>query len=202
MIINPYAFAGPKLLLRLNFGDNTSTGTATGWSNLYAEPNPDEAAGTIDSSRGGAWVSYGNIEGSGVSIRALNLSTTATRWGIFGGGSAGNTGETTAGVYPLEVTRSLWFGHVSDPTLEIYGLNNSKTYTITLFGSRNDDVAGPRPTVYSVNGVDLAALECIGNLNNTRQRTGVAPSSGVISIQLKRTTSDFTYLNAMIIQEE
>jgi hypothetical protein len=202
MIINPYAFAS-KLVLQLNFGDNTSTGTATDWHNLYAEPNPDEASGTIDSSRGSAWSSYGNIGGSGVSIRALNGANTNVRWGIFAGASAGALGE-TSGIYPSAVMQNYWFGNASNPTLEIYGLDDSKTYKITLLGSRSNSggATGPRPTTYVVDGQTLTALECFQNTTNTRIATGCTPSSGVISVQLVLSTSSFTYLNAMIIEEE
>lgn len=192
-----------KLVLRLNFGDNASTGSATGWNNLYAEPNPDEAAGTISSARGGAWASYGNIGGSGVSIRALNGANANVRWGLTAGASAGTLGE-TSGVYPAAVMQNYWFGNGSNPSLEIYGLNDAKTYKITLLGSRSNSggATGPRPTTYVVDGQTLSALECFQNTTNTRVATGCTPSSGVIVVQLVLSTSSFTYLNAMIIEEE
>lgn len=193
-----------KLSLWLNFGDNASTGTATGWNNLYAEPNPDEAAGDITSARGGAWASYGNIANSGISVRAKNFSTAATRWGLFGGGSAGTTGATTgnnSGVYPDVVMINLWFGNGSDPTLELEGFPAGKTYKITLMASRAN-TGDSRRTIFRVNSVNQPALQAVNNTSNVVVVTGVTPSSGVITVQLVRDDNAFVYLNAMKIEEE
>lgn len=194
---------GIKLMLQLNFGDNTSTGSATDWYNLYAEPNPDEAAGTITSARGGAWASWGNIGGSGVSIEVVNGANANQRWGLTGGASAGTLGE-ASGIYPAAVMQNYWFGNGSNPSLRIVGLNDAKTYKITVLGSRSNSggATGPRPTTYTIDGQVMTALECFQNTTNTRQATGCTPSSGVMVVQLTLSTSSFTYLNAMIIEEE
>lgn len=204
-MLNPFIHDSEvvKLKLQLNFGDNASTGSATDWYNLYAEPNPDEAAGTITSARGGAWASWGNIGGSGVSIEVINGANANQRWGLTGGASAGTLGE-TSGIYPAAVMQNYWFGNGSNPSLRIVGLDNSKTYKITVLGSRSNSggATGPRPTTYTIDGQVMTALECFQNTSNTRQATGCTPSGGVIEVSLTLSTSSFTYLNALILEEE
>lgn len=206
MIINPYAFAGPKLLLRLNFGMSGAAPSVSGWNAIWGESNPDNAAGTIDSSRPNSgnnnWAGWGNIAGSGVSVRAINTGNDTTSWAR----AALNTGATTgnnSGVYPDLVLTSFWYVNGGSGRLQLYGLDNSKTYKVTLIGSRANPGGGAtRRSLFTVEGTQLATLECIDNTSNTRERTGVNPNSGVIDIRLNKDNDSFAYLNALVIEEE
>ena len=216
MIINPYIIGAPpaSLFLKLNFGD-TGMSDATGWSSIEGEPNPDEGAGTITSARGGVYASWGNIEGSGVSITVTNGGTVGTRWGIFGGASASNTngqnrsgtGDTSGESYPAEVPVSYWFVNASTGTLNIIGLDDGETYTITCMGSRDSGVGGSRRSIFTIDGNVKAAVECIGNPTAGGvawevQQTGCTPSSGVIVVTLVNDNNSLAYLSGLIIEQE
>jgi len=203
MIINSYMFG--KLLLRLNLGMNGAAPTVDGWYAIWGESNPDNAAGTIDCSRtntgNNLWSNWCNIGGSGVSIRSLSTGTDIVSWAR----AALNTGQSTgnnSGVYPDLVLTSFWYVNGGFGVLEIYGLNNSKTYKITLLGSRDSAVGGSRRSIFTVAGVALTALQCIGNTSNTVSRTGVSPTSGVISVRLDKDDNSFAYINSIVIEEE
>lgn len=205
MIINPYAFAGPKLLLRLNFGMNGAAPSVSGWNAIWGESNPDNAAGTIDSSRpdsgNNLWSGWGNIGGSGVSIRAINTGNDTTSWARAAVNSGQSTGN-NSGIYPDLVLTSFWYVNGGQGRLQIYGLNDARTYKITLLGSRDSAVGGSRRSIFTVAGVALTALQCIGNTSNTVNRTGVSPTSGVIDIRLDKDDNSLAYLNALVIEEE
>lgn len=194
-----------KLLLRLNLGMNGAAPSVAGWSAIWGESNPDNAAGTIDSSRPNSgnnnWAGWGNIGGTGVSIRAINTGNDTTSWAR----AAQNTGQSTgnnSGVYPDLVLTSFWYVNGGQGRLQIYGLNDAKTYKVTLLGSRDSAVGGSRRSIFTVAGVALAALQTIGNTSTTRDRTGVAPTSGVIDIRLDKDDNSLAYLNAIVIEEE
>jgi hypothetical protein len=53
MIVDPYIIAteAAKLHLKLNFGMSGAAPSVSGWNNIWGEANPDNAAGTIDSTR-------------------------------------------------------------------------------------------------------------------------------------------------------
>lgn len=207
--IGPVAAAGKvavtKLTLRLNLGMNGAAPTVAGWSAIWGESNPDNAAGTIDSSRTNSgnnnWAGWGNIAGSGVSIRAINTGNDTTSWARAAINSGATTGN-NSGIYPDLVLTSFWYVNGGQGRLELYGLDNSKTYKITLLGSRANPGGATRRSLFTVGGVQLATLECIDNTTNTRQRTGVTPSSGVIPIILDKDNDSFAYLNSIVLEEE
>jgi hypothetical protein len=204
VIINSYIFA-KKLLLRLNFGMNGAAPSVAGWNAIWGESNPDNAAGTIDSSRTNTgnnnWAGWGNIAGTGVSIRSINTGNDTTSWARAATNSGQSTGANT-GVYPDLVLTSFWYVNGGQGRLQIYGLNNAKTYKITLLGSRDSAVGGSRRSIFTVQGIALTALQTIGNTANTVNRTGVVPASGVIDIRLDKDDNSFAYLNSIIIEEE
>lgn len=196
---------GTKLLLRLNFGMSGAAPSVSGWNAIWGESNPDNAAGTIDSSRPNSgnnnWAGWGNIAGSGVSVRAINTGNDTTSWAR----AATNAGQSTgnnSGVYPDLVLTSFWYVNGGQGRLQIYGLNDLKTYKVTLIGSRDSAVGGSRRSIFTVAGVALTALQTIGNTSNTVNRTGVSPTSGVIDIRLDKDDNSLAYLNAIVIEEE
>lgn len=196
---------GVKLILRLNFGMNGAAPSVSGWYPIWGESNPDNAAGTIDCSRSNTgnnlWSQWCNIGGTGVSVRAINTGNDTTSWArdaINSGQSTGNN----SGIYPDLVLTSFWYVNGGQGRLQIYGLNDSKTYKVTLLGSRDSAVGGSRRSIFTVAGVALTALQCIGNTSNTVNRTGVSPTSGVIDIRLDKDDNSLAYLNSIVIEEE
>ena len=194
-----------KLLLRLNFGMNGAAPSVDGWNNIWGESNPDNAAGTIDCSRtntgNNLWSQWCNIAGTGISVRSINTGNDTTSWAR----AALNTGQSTgnnSGIYPDLVLTSFWYVNAGQGRLQIYGLNDAKTYKVTLLGSRDSAVGGSRRSIFTVAGVALTALQCIGNTSNTVNRTGVAPTSGVIDIRLDKDDNSLAYMNALVLEEE
>ncbi len=196
---------GTKLLLKLNFGMNGTPPSVPGWKNIWGESNPDNAAGTIDSSRASSgnnlWGQWGNINGTGISVRSINTGNDTVSWARAAINSGQSTGN-NSGIYPDLVLTSFWYVNGGQGRLQIYGLNDAKTYKITLLGSRDSAVGGSRRSIFTVAGVALTALQCIGNTSNTVNRTGVAPTSGVIDILLDKDDNSLAYLNALVIEEE
>lgn len=199
-----YAMVGDPVTLKLNFGMNGAAPSVSGWNNIWGEANPDNAAGTIDSSRPNSgnnlWSQWGNIAGSGISVRAINTGNDTTSWAraaINAGQSTGNN----SGVYPDLVLTSFWYVNSGQGKLEIYGLDNFRTYTVRLIASRDSAVGGSRRSIFTVNGVALTALQAIGNTSTTVQRTGVAPVSGVITVLLDKDDNSLAYMNAIELIE-
>lgn len=194
-----------KLVLRLNLGMNGVAPTVSGWHAIWGECNPDNAAGTIDSSRANSgnnnWAGWGNIGGTGVSIRTINTGNDTVSWAR----AATNTGQSTgnnSGIYPDLVLTSFWYVNGGSGLLELYGLNDAKTYKIDVIGSRDSAVGGTRRSIFTVDGNVLTALETIGNTSNIRTQTGCTPSSGVIQIRLDKDNNSLAYINAIVITEE
>jgi hypothetical protein len=199
-----YAMVGDPVTLKLNFGMNGAAPSVSGWNNVWGESNPDNAAGTIDSSRpdtgNNLWSQWGNIAGSGISVRAINTGNDTVSWARAATNSGQSTGN-NSGIYPDLVLTSFWYVNGGQGKLEIYGLDNFRTYTVRLIASRDSAVGGSRRSIFTVNGVALTALQAIGNTTNTVQRTGVVPVSGVITILLDKDDNSLAYMNAIELIE-
>jgi hypothetical protein len=199
-----YALVGDPVTLRLNFGMSGAAPSVSGWNNVWGESNPDNAAGTIDSSRpdtgNNLWSQWGNISGSGISVRAINTGNDTVSWARAAVNSGQSTGN-NSGIYPDLVLTSFWYVNGGQGKLEIYGLDQYRTYRVTIIASRDSAVGGSRRSIFTVNGVALPALQAIGNTSNTVERDGVVPVSGVITILLDKDDNSLAYMNAIVIQE-
>lgn len=73
------------------------------------------------------------------------------------------------------------------------GLDNSRTYSLGIGGSRN--TTGSRITKYTVNGNTAGAqsLQCIANTANLASFTGIVPLSGEITVRVEFTNHNFGY---------
>ena len=199
-----YAMVGDPVTLRLNFGMSGAAPSVSGWNNVWGESNPDNSAGTIDSSRpdtgNNLWSQWGNISGSGISVRAINTGNDTVSWARAAVNSGQSTGN-NSGIYPDLVLTSFWYVNGGQGKLEIYGLDQFRTYRVTIIASRDNAVGGSRRSIFTVNGVALPALQAIGNTSNTVERDGVVPVSGVITILLDKDDNSLAYMNAIVIQE-
>lgn len=179
--INVTVYSASDIEYKINF---TSTGLAASpWNNVT-----NTAAHTL-----------GNLKNSNNVTTAVGI-TLSNAWS--GHNTNGyNTGN-NSGIYPDAVMSSSMF--LQDDlarTIQINGLNATKTYDFTFFASRMG-VADVRNTIYS-SGIKSAVLNASGNTASTAKITGIKPNvSGQITISVARQGgSAFGYLGAMVIRE-
>lgn len=166
---------------------------------------------------------YGAVTGMNISVTDPTTSwtinnggNTSIYWtGLTGVNSADNAGMRTnnnTGVVPDIALNSYWFNYSlkysTNDNLLITGLNPSKTYTLKLVGSRSSATAtAPRYAAWRINGGSELLQNALGNTSAQEVVTGVVPnSSGVIRIAVyppvnHTTNGEFSYINALIIQE-
>lgn len=120
--------------------------------------------------------------------------------GVSGVNSVGS-GD-AAWVDEAEISEDYHFlGSGESATFEINGLDNSKTYDFEWYGSR--DGSGTRIVEISTDGFSTVAAElnCYGNNSNVASFSAT-PSSGTITVDWRtKSGSDFSYLNALRIEE-
>ncbi|MBI3138201.1 MAG: T9SS type A sorting domain-containing protein [Sphingobacteriales bacterium] len=124
-------------------------------------------------------------------------------WGNIGNGSnvlGVNTGN-NSGIYPDAVIRSAYWTDASVQNMSVYGLDITKKYTFTFFGSRGG-VVDNRTSLYTVKGL-TATLNAAGNSQNTVSIPAIQPEAdGTLAMSLARNAgSNFGYLNALVIDE-
>lgn len=160
----------------------------------------------------------------------IQITDTTTGWGLNNGGTtvnywnplggtngADNLGESTgnnSGIVPDIVLRSYWYNS-NRPYSATYpgnvilvGLNPAKTYTLKLVGSRDDAGAPPRYSAWRINGGIEYLQNAHGNTSLQTVIPNIAPdANGVIRIGVftpanTSTYGQYSYLNALIVQEE
>ncbi|HEU4553596.1 MAG TPA: hypothetical protein VFS25_12200 [Chitinophaga sp.] len=194
--VNPES-GGPKIL-RVNFS-NTQAPAVPGWFNVYG-PVSDNHVTATDPTTG--WT----IDNGGA---------TWEYWTAFGGSNGNDdAGEVTgddSGIVPDQVLKSFWFNYSTKYTttdnLLITGLDASKTYTLKLVASRATGVSDARYGVWRINGGTELQQNALGNTAIQTVVTGVSPdATGKIGIavypSLDATYGNFSYINALIIEEE
>ncbi|SEN27553.1 hypothetical protein SAMN04488505_109124 [Chitinophaga rupis] len=195
--VQVYPAGGPKIL-RVNFS-NTQAPAVPGWFNVYGPVTNNHITAT-DPTTG--WT----IDNGGA---------TGAYWTAFGGSNGNDdSGQTTgddSGIVPDQVLKSFWFNYSTKYTttdnLLVAGLNTAKTYTLKLVGSRKTGVSDARYGVWRINGGAELQQNALGNTAVQTVVTGVAPdATGKIGIavyaSLNTTYGDFSYINALIIEEE
>jgi len=174
---------------RINFSNGDSTANTNGtWTNA-------NTLGLNDSFNILDWVGGSDL---GWDIEISDAPDGALTSGVnaIGTGDAAFVDEATVSA------NAVFASNTSTMQYTISGLNDSNTYTFTVFASR-DAAGGNRNGRYSFNGgatQDLAA-----NQNSTEVVTfiEVSPSSGVITFDANpaQTSSNTGYLNALRIEE-
>ena len=106
-----------------------------------------------------------------------------------------------AGPYPENVNKSYWsFTAIMILDLEISNLNNSNTYYLEFYGSRNS--TGQVRTVRVTIGDKYDIMEDV--MQNTSEKAifkSVSPTSGTISARVTLDAGEFGYLNAIVLRE-
>jgi hypothetical protein len=124
---------------------------------------------------------------------------------VFDDGGA--NGEPTAITpdFPGTATIDALFVYQGSPEaqVQISGLDNTKSYTFTCFGSRADNGSGPRIVLYKFTGAnkDSAQLDVMGNKTNTAIVSKIQPAGGIITFTLVGITSH-SHINCMKIEIE
>lgn len=114
-----------------------------------------------------------------------------------------NAAGETVGVYPAEVMQTAWF--VTSPgigAIKISGLDDTKTYSLKFFASRDDATALDRTTVYSV-GTFTDQLNASSNKTEFADIPNLSPTNGEIIFTVADAAGgeQYGYLNALEIIE-
>jgi hypothetical protein len=166
---------------------------------------------------------YGTVTGNHITMTDATTSwtidnggSTTAYWTPFGGSnSVDNAGQMTGsnnGVVPDIALNNYWFNsniQFSSGTnnLIVSGLNPAKTYTLSLVGSRNTSAAPPRYASWHINNGAELLQNASGNtsvqtiVNNVQPGADGKINIGVYSPSLIGTYGAFSYINALIIQE-
>jgi len=171
------ALTAPAATILIDFGQSTTTTTATGWNNVT-----NAGANTVS-----------NLVDSTGTATTFDLSIGTPAFTTTGGGIS-NTG-TTAGPYPSTATSDFFFAFVSSTTASgaqviLSDLSASTNYSFKFYASRVGG-SGTRSTTYTATGLNTgsAVLEPSGNISNVAQVDNIQPTIGnVISIDLFRTS--------------
>lgn len=143
-------------------------------------------------------------------LHLINTEGTDTGYGVtipigsnFSAEAIGETSSSGA-IYPVAVNTSVWnnvgtTGQVR--ALQFTGLNNSFTYTVKLLGSVDNGVgAGSHTCDLQVTGATspsyVTGINVSGNVSTTTNFS-VAPSSGIITVNTRRTSTGSCALAAI-----
>lgn len=175
-------------LAKLNFGRNNST-PVEGWNNLFLN-NPVAGEGPfalVDDN--------GDVTNWQLSVTNSFLSTQD----VIGP----NTGN-NSGIYPDDVMKHAWMDRWG-AEIEISGLDNSKLYTINIFGNTQNSQALMQS---HVNNQQIGGSVNVQNNAITNEyefiATNVAPVNGSIKISVNGDNSNgrnYAYMAAMTISE-
>lgn len=167
-----------------------------------------------DSTTATGWNSWNATSGTPANISLLDPSGASLGWtgSSIGGWTANGNGNTTgnnSGVYPDQVLQSIWYNSTlitANPpnSITISGLDNTKTYDVTVMGSRGGTTN--RGTLLQI-GSDQRNQIADNNTSNTTTFAKVAPISGAIKLIVSvGTGSDGTqggygYITTMVLRE-
>jgi hypothetical protein len=170
-------------MLQLNF-NHYQPSTSNGWNSLSGDPRTD--------------FNYSGFKWNDGSSSNVNLKL-ADSWG--GANEFGMVTGDNSGVYPDDVMKtSFWVSDNNGHVVTISGLDASKSYDFTFFGSRNG--SGDRTTDYTI-GSQTTSLNASYNSNNTVSISSVKPDQyGTVKITVKKQNgASYGYLNALVIEE-
>lgn len=181
----PAADGNYRVLINFNRGRNG----AAPWNNANAAPN-----------EGVKLQNFKNDKGASVPLKLMLETPWGSNDGKFHGyNDYGKTTGNNSGIFPDAVIKTAWWTERTEAeVIRISGLNNTGTYTFTLFGSR--DGSGDRSTIYSI-GNKSGSLNASGNTSKSVTITGVkANSNGEVLLTVQKgAKASFGYLNAMVI---
>ncbi|MFM9908491.1 MAG: PA14 domain-containing protein, partial [Chitinophagaceae bacterium] len=152
----------------INFVSTASSNAGAPWNNLIVNTN----AVTLNNSNG-------VVSGFGAGSWTLSSGV----WNSSSDNLGVNTGS-NSGIYPDKVNQSFWSTNsTTGVTITLANLDNSKKYNIDMIGSRNEYWFAD--AIYTINGVSKT-LNTSKNSKNIVHFSGLQPSSGVITINVKK----------------
>ncbi len=178
-----------RMLIDLGAASTQTTGT--GWSNSThgftgnISSLKDQVGGSTGISFVIATSAEGGYDNNGIGVNPEGYK-----------GAVGN--------YPKSAAQDSYYAYGSTPGVyKLTGLDNSKVYEITLFGSRT--VTGTntisRVGVYTIAGVSKT-LNAFNNASNTVTFSNLAPLNGEISLSFKaQDPAGFGYINFIDVKE-
>lgn len=144
-----------------------------------------------------------NLKDSDSQSSSMSLSNTAA----FDGGLQSNPTGNNSGIYPdavLDSSPNIYKSAATPAKIKIYGLENTKTYNIKLFGYTSASLNNNAKdyTDYKI-GVTTKSLKVAGNISQTVDFSDILPTSGEIEISVVPQNPSWGYgmLNAMEIKE-
>ncbi|MBO9572198.1 MAG: T9SS type A sorting domain-containing protein [Chitinophagaceae bacterium] len=111
-------------------------------------------------------------------------------------GIADNGTTYNATMAPVEVVRYASYS-TSNRTLTISGLDNSKTYNLELYASRNGATNNTTRFTISSTSIDILTDN---NLSNKASFTSIVPSGGKITVNISKLNA-YNYLNGFVLTE-
>ncbi len=182
--VNPTSIPGRRVYV--NFSSGAIAGPSTGWNNTNTATVPVNTT-------------FSSLKDENGGTTTLGLKIVSSGFGV--GNDGMNTGA-NSGVYPDNVLQSHYWIDGSR-NIEISGLNASKRYNFTFFGSYNND-----DRIYSAKytiGTESVSLNAAKNTSNTAIITNVlAPENGILTLNIDRADDNNAtraYLTAIVIDE-
>lgn len=173
--VNP-ASGGTGKSIKVNLYGGSNPCTTGGWNNWNT--NASLSSGALQ---------YSDGTSSPVSLQYQEQTSIADNGADYGGTMC-----------PPEVLRYTAYVTIRN-SFTIAGLDNTKTYDITLYASRKNT---GNNTNFSING-DTINVVTDNNKTNAVVFTGISPAAAQIVVQSSRGTGGtYTYLNGLIITEQ
>jgi titin len=174
--------AGNRRFL-IDFGSPDAQTLVTGWNNIISP-----ATGTI--------VNLVESTGSASVVSFEIVKDPSNGYGAFN--TAGST--QTLLDYPVSALSDSHYGWGTGGTYRLSGLDDTKTYSLRIFGSRMS-VSDSRKGAFAING-QQQFLEAANNTSQTILFSDIVPVMGTITIDFTVATgATFSYINVMDIGE-
>jgi hypothetical protein len=185
--VGAYEYSGTPKFVRINFRSTTPAPAGTDWNDWNVTPT----------STGLALQNIKYTDGAPTSF----VATITSRFS--GGNALGST--STSGIFPADVMQTNWYIQnttANAAAVTLTGLDNTKKYTFTFFGSRTDTgTPVNRTTVYRIGNL-VDSLDASNNSTATAEIPDVVPTNGTIQFTVKYGTGvSFGYINAVEIKE-
>ncbi len=190
----------------IDFGRFGAETTATGWNNVAATIGGTQNGSTLLNGGGTPGNPSGLLVDSTGATSGVTLTVTFS--GTVDVGAAGG-GADYAGPYPAAVSSwpslAVADGFFSQPsnggntmTLSFSGLDNSTTYDLVIYGSRGNNGSSSPFSITGAGGtVNTSIANVFNNSTLTASASGIAPSTGEISVVYGFPGTGSSALNAM-----
>lgn len=173
----------------IDLGDPSNPTNVVGWNNLTTATS-------------GTTISLNDTTGSSSEISFEVITPASNGYGtgeVFN--SSGYNGQVLD--YPATACGDSHFSYQGGGTYRLNGLDNTKTYTLRIFGSRSLSPSDPQVGTFTINGHHLAQ-DAVNNTGQTILFTDLTPTpQGTITMDFGvGVGSTFGYLNVLDVREK